>query len=419
MVSLDVRGAFDAAWWPRILSNLRDLRCRKNLYALSLDYFRNRVATLHANTHTVRRTVTKGCPLVSCCGPGFWNIMYNALLNLEFSSHTKVIALADDLAIMTTGDTLSEAEVFTNSDLVKIEKWAKENKMQLSETKSKAMLLTRKRNNKNINIHLNSRRLEVVEEMKYLGIYFDSRLTFDKYIHYIAENSTKLITMLGRSARLQWGLGHKSLKTIYEGALIPLLMYGAPVWDEAVVKQRNLRMLQRVQRLINIKIAKAYRTISFKASCVMAGVPPIGIVIEEKARLYKIKHNAERSEYECDTPLLIKEWFHPARPPNIMEICDSTPYSTEIYTDGSKIGGKVGAGAAIYVDQVLKKQCKYKLQSCCSNNQAEQIAILKSLEELTSLSDHNARTVAIYTDSKVTLASLRNNFIHSPLIEEI
>jgi len=98
----------------------------------------------------------------------------------------------------------------------------------------------------------------------------------------------------------------------------------------------------------------------------------------------------------------VKEWPHPARRLNVMEIRDSTLYSTEIYTDGSKIGGTVGAGAAIYVDQLLKRQCKYKLQNCCSNNQAEQIAILKSLEELISLSDHNGRTVAIYTDSKVT-----------------
>ena len=29
MVSLDVKGAFDAAWWPSILSNLRFRRCRK------------------------------------------------------------------------------------------------------------------------------------------------------------------------------------------------------------------------------------------------------------------------------------------------------------------------------------------------------------------------------------------------------
>jgi len=71
------------------------------------------------------------------------------------------------------------------------------------------------------------------------------------------------------------------------------------------------------------------------------------------------------------------------------------------------------------VDQVLKRQCKYKLQNCCSNNKAEQIPILNSLEELTPLSDCNTRTVAIYTDSKLTLASLRNNLIHGPLIVEI
>jgi ribonuclease HI len=102
-----------------------------------------------------------------------------------------------------------------------------------------------------------------------------------------------------------------------------------------------------------------------------------------------------------------------------MEIRDSSPHSTEICTDGSKIGDKVGAGAAELVDRVLKGQCKYRLQNCCTNNQAQQVAILKSLEEVTSLSDHSGRTVAIYTDSKVTLASLRNNSIHSFLIVEI
>jgi len=58
--------------------------------------------------------------------------------------------------------------------------------------------------------------------MKYIGIYFDSWLTSDQHIANIAENFTKLIHMLGKSANLQWGLGHKSLRTVYEGALIPL-----------------------------------------------------------------------------------------------------------------------------------------------------------------------------------------------------
>ena len=98
--------------------------------------------------------------------------MYNTLLNLDFSSHTKVIAFADDLAIMTKGNP-SEAKVFANSDLAKIKKWPKDNKMLFDDTKSKAMMITRKRNNEN-NIYLSKSRLEVVKELKYLGIYFYS-----------------------------------------------------------------------------------------------------------------------------------------------------------------------------------------------------------------------------------------------------
>jgi hypothetical protein len=132
MVGFDVNDTFDAAWWPCILSNLRDLRCPKKLYDLSLNYFRYRVASLHGNTLTVKGRVTKGCPQGSCCGPGFWNIMHNALLNVNFSSHTKVIAYADDLAALTKGKTPSETEAFVNSDLAKIEKLAKDNKMQFN-----------------------------------------------------------------------------------------------------------------------------------------------------------------------------------------------------------------------------------------------------------------------------------------------
>jgi len=117
--------------------------------------------------------------------------------------------------------------------------------------------------------------------MKYLGIYFDNRLNFHKHIEQTAEKSRKLIYMLGKTAKLNWGLAHKSLKTIYEGALVPLMTYEAPVWEEAINKQRLLRNMQSSQRLINIKIAKVYRTLSYEASCLLAGVQPIGIEIEK------------------------------------------------------------------------------------------------------------------------------------------
>jgi len=75
--------------------------------------------------------------------------------------------------------------------------------LQFNESKSKDMLITRKRSNDVINIYLNNRRLKQVKEMKYLGIYFDSCLTFHKHIENIGEKSRMLIYMLSKSAKLQ------------------------------------------------------------------------------------------------------------------------------------------------------------------------------------------------------------------------
>jgi hypothetical protein len=39
LVSLDVKGPFDAAWWPSILNGLKACGCPRNLYNLTKSYF--------------------------------------------------------------------------------------------------------------------------------------------------------------------------------------------------------------------------------------------------------------------------------------------------------------------------------------------------------------------------------------------
>ena len=90
IISLDVKGASDAAWWPSILKQLRELKCPKNLYNLSASYFSNTKGTLSIKDYKMEKEVQKGCPQGSCCGPGFWNVMYNSLLNLKFNSQTSL-----------------------------------------------------------------------------------------------------------------------------------------------------------------------------------------------------------------------------------------------------------------------------------------------------------------------------------------
>ena len=122
--------------------------------------------------------------------------------------------------------------------------------------------------------------------MKYSGIYLDSKCNFNAHIDHTVAKLITLISMLVRIANPQCSLGHKALKTIYEGAVVPILTYGAPIWVEAIRKNKNLTRHKRIQRLINIKIGKAYRTVSYNASCVVVGVRPTQITIEQKIQTY-------------------------------------------------------------------------------------------------------------------------------------
>jgi hypothetical protein len=53
---------------------------------------------------------------------------------------------------------------------------------------------------------------------------------------YMSNKCTKLIHALSKSAKQSWGLSHEALHTIYKGAILPLLLYSAPVWIEALKK---------------------------------------------------------------------------------------------------------------------------------------------------------------------------------------
>ena len=114
IVSVDVEGALNAAWWPSILKSHKICGCPQNLYNLKKSYFNQRAAILQTTNIKLEEVITKVCPQGSCSGPGYWNIQYNSLLNINFTNRTKAVAFADDLILMARGKRVKEAESITN-----------------------------------------------------------------------------------------------------------------------------------------------------------------------------------------------------------------------------------------------------------------------------------------------------------------
>ena len=79
------------------------------------------------------------------------------------------------------------------------------------------------------------------------------------------------------------------------------MLYGAPVWIGAMEKKCNQNAYSRVQRLMNIKMAKAYRTTSSEALCILTGTAPIQIKAETAAKIYRNVTDKQDNQVEQDT----------------------------------------------------------------------------------------------------------------------
>jgi hypothetical protein len=158
LISLDVKGAFDAAWWPSILNGLKTYNCPQNLCNLSKSYFSQRSAVISSNNISIQRIVTKGTTQGPCFGTGYWNIQYNSPLNLQFTKRSKAVAFADGLILAIRSETIRAVENISNIEMSKLTVWLNNNKISFNEEKFKVMVISRRKRkeNKGINICLNN-----------------------------------------------------------------------------------------------------------------------------------------------------------------------------------------------------------------------------------------------------------------------
>jgi len=115
-------------------------------------------------------------------------------------------------------------------------------------------------------------------------------------------------------------------------------------------------------------MAKAYRTVTSEALCVVTGMTPIHIKIEETAKLYHHTrgHIKDKEHFENKEA---RHCQHPAEatvktPEGVVE--DSP---LQIYTDGSKTGKGVGSGIVIYRYGQNIKNLQCKLNKKCTIKQ--------------------------------------------------
>lgn len=168
-------------------------------------------------------------------GPIVFLIYINDLLNIEFNS--SVYAYADDTALVCSAYNRELLKRRINEDLSKISKWLIENKLLINSSKSKCVMFFDLADTKqslqarfDLICHkhkclyqCNCCNIEVVDHVKYLGLYIDKNLKWDHQAYYLNKKLRKINYSI---YYLRKFIKNEYLKNIYTSWFESTMRYG-------------------------------------------------------------------------------------------------------------------------------------------------------------------------------------------------
>ncbi|XP_063384876.1 uncharacterized protein LOC134670985 [Cydia fagiglandana] len=184
LISLDVEGAFDNAWWPKMKAEIAARKCPGNLQRVLSSYLEGRSIKINYAGEVLEKNQTRGCVQGSIAGPTLWNVILDPLIrHFTQSNDVHCQAFADDVVLVIAGEKLTELTQITDKALDWVHKWGLENKLNFSPAKTNAMILTRKHiDRKGIQLKMNGIVIPIVKDFKLLGIQLDDGLTFNNHV---------------------------------------------------------------------------------------------------------------------------------------------------------------------------------------------------------------------------------------------
>jgi len=311
VVTIDVKNAFNTAPWRLVDEALQRSSVPEYLVRILRSYMSERVllTTEDCDTGGPSLSVTCGVPQGSVLGPTLWNVFYDGILRLPVHKDVKLIAFADDVAVVAVAHTVELMEQIVNPVLSEVARWMSENGLALAPEKSECVILTGKHSVGSPVLHVQGFQVPVKRDIRYLGVRLDTRLSFVQHAISVASGARRAAAALGRLMPNVGGPS-QSKRSLLMSVVQSRLLYGAQVWADSVqgVGKSENALLQ-AQRTAALRVARCYRTVSDVAVLVLARMPPAPLVAAlRKRRAESKKAGEDPITKREETVVILRQW---------------------------------------------------------------------------------------------------------------
>ena len=204
-----------------------------------------------------------------------------------FVQHSTIALFADDSKCFKPINSVNDCILLQN-DLDALFRWSQTWKMCFNAAKCKVLTITRNHNPIIFTYNMNNAPLEHVGIFKDLGVFIDSKLSFNSHVDSLVTKCSKVSGFIKRSVGYHAPINVKL--QLYKSLVLSLLDFASPVWSPHL--KRQIHSLESVQRSMSKFILSNWEA-SYVERCQDLKLLPLSFrrEITDLSFLYKILHS--------------------------------------------------------------------------------------------------------------------------------
>ena len=196
---------------------------------LSDRYFNVRVGNIYSDPYSQEAGVPQGSNL----SVTLFSLKINSSVSCLLPD-IKCSLYVDDLAFYYSSSHMPSIEGKLQQSLNRLGRWCDENDFMFSPTKTMCVHFCQlRKQHLDPELYLNGTQIPIIGEAKFLGMLFDSKLSFIPHITSLKNRCTKSLDLIKVLSNTTWGADRKVLLRLYRALIRSKLDYGCIVYGSA------------------------------------------------------------------------------------------------------------------------------------------------------------------------------------------